>query len=138
MIHNIITSMIYFYTDRIRIEVNEMRVKCMICLDKKRYVRMIENPIGKKLRNRPIHTYMCMECSERIAGYMERMQGVSSDYIVIKKIEDDWLKCKEVLTHIDKNLFIFFLGSRFIYAKKQSMAFYTETLQISVLHSFHM
>ena len=25
-----------------------------------------ENPMAK-LRNRPIHTYMCMECSERIA-----------------------------------------------------------------------
>lgn len=41
-----------------------MRVKCVIC-------DTIENiddysPLAKKLRNRPIHTYMCEPCSERI------------------------------------------------------------------------
>ncbi len=42
-----------------------MRVKCVIC-------DSINNlnddlPLAKKLRNRPIHTYMCEQCHERIA-----------------------------------------------------------------------
>ncbi|MDA3131053.1 YlaI family protein [Aliibacillus thermotolerans] len=41
-----------------------MKVKCMICdtiqtLDDK-------DPLAKKLRNRPIHTYLCSTCKERI------------------------------------------------------------------------
>lgn len=42
-----------------------MRVKCELCdrideLDD-------DSPFAKKLRNRPIHTYLCPECNERIA-----------------------------------------------------------------------
>ncbi|MEL3960394.1 YlaI family protein [Lysinibacillus endophyticus] len=41
-----------------------MRVKCVICdtvndLDD-------NSPLAKKLRNRPIHTYMCEPCRDRI------------------------------------------------------------------------
>ncbi|GHI01299.1 YlaI family protein [Neobacillus kokaensis] len=41
-----------------------MRVKCVICdkidtLDD-------ESIIAKRLRNRPIHTYMCSDCHDRI------------------------------------------------------------------------
>lgn len=41
-----------------------MRVKCVLCesienLDD-------ENPLAKRLRNRPIHTFMCDSCYERI------------------------------------------------------------------------
>lgn len=41
-----------------------MEVKCSLCesieeLDD-------ESPLAKKLRNRPIHTYMCHECHQRI------------------------------------------------------------------------
>ncbi|MDA6141578.1 YlaI family protein, partial [Escherichia coli] len=41
-----------------------MRVKCVLC-DK---IESIEDEtlVAKRLRNRPIHTYMCNECSERI------------------------------------------------------------------------
>jgi uncharacterized protein YlaI len=41
-----------------------MRVKCVIC-DK---IEAIEDEslIAKRLRNRPIHTYMCSDCSTRI------------------------------------------------------------------------
>ncbi|WP_203362185.1 YlaI family protein [Bacillus sp. REN10] len=42
-----------------------MRVKCILCekIDK------IDDEllIAKRLRNRPIHTYMCPECNHRIA-----------------------------------------------------------------------
>ncbi|WP_223700373.1 YlaI family protein [Sutcliffiella deserti] len=41
-----------------------MRVKCVIC-DKIESIND-ETLIAKRLRNRPIHTYMCNECSERI------------------------------------------------------------------------
>lgn len=41
-----------------------MRVKCVICDE---IGRLDDNlPLAKKLRNRPIHTYMCPTCSERI------------------------------------------------------------------------
>ncbi|PYZ93284.1 hypothetical protein CR194_08810 [Salipaludibacillus keqinensis] len=41
-----------------------MRVKCVIC----DVVESIDNdlPLAKKLRNRPIHTYMCETCHSRI------------------------------------------------------------------------
>jgi uncharacterized protein YlaI len=41
-----------------------MRVKCVIC-DK---IESIEDgsPQAKRLRNRPIHTYLCKSCEERI------------------------------------------------------------------------
>ncbi|HET7616118.1 MAG TPA: YlaI family protein [Bacillales bacterium] len=42
-----------------------MRVQCVLCdridtLDD-------ESPLAKKLRNRPVHTYMCKDCHERIS-----------------------------------------------------------------------
>ncbi|UTL74222.1 YlaI family protein [Bacillus halotolerans] len=42
-----------------------MRVQCSIC-DK---IETIDDEtlIAKRLRNRPIHTYMCQECHDRIA-----------------------------------------------------------------------
>lgn len=41
-----------------------MRVKCVICDD----IKVIDNesPTAKKLRNRPIHTFMCPTCHDRI------------------------------------------------------------------------
>ena len=41
-----------------------MRVKCVIC-DKIENIHD-ELLIAKKLRNRPIHTYMCQTCHDRI------------------------------------------------------------------------
>ena len=42
-----------------------MRVKCVICDS----IQQLPDdlPLAKKLRNRPIHTYMCDPCNERIA-----------------------------------------------------------------------
>lgn len=41
-----------------------MRVKCVICDE----IGQLPDhaPLAKKLRNRPIHTYMCPTCNERI------------------------------------------------------------------------
>ncbi|GGG20769.1 hypothetical protein GCM10007425_13970 [Lysinibacillus alkalisoli] len=46
-----------------------MRVKCVVCdtlgqIDD-------DSPMAKKLRNRPIHTYMCDECHTRITHKTE-------------------------------------------------------------------
>jgi uncharacterized protein YlaI len=41
-----------------------MRVKCVIC-DKIERIDD-ESLVAKRLRNRPIHTYMCDSCSSRI------------------------------------------------------------------------
>ncbi|WP_062197736.1 YlaI family protein [Massilibacterium senegalense] len=42
-----------------------MRVKCVLC-DKIENIDS-ESSVAKKLRNRPVHTYMCQECTDRIA-----------------------------------------------------------------------
>lgn len=41
-----------------------MRVKCVIC-DKIESIDD-ESLMAKRLRNRPIHTYMCNDCTKRI------------------------------------------------------------------------
>lgn len=41
-----------------------MRVKCVICDETGQLPD--EAPLAKKLRNRPIHTYMCPSCENRI------------------------------------------------------------------------
>lgn len=41
-----------------------MRVKCVICDEIGQLPD--ELPLAKKLRNRPIHTYMCKTCHNRI------------------------------------------------------------------------
>ncbi|KGR92200.1 hypothetical protein CD30_02420 [Ureibacillus massiliensis 4400831 = CIP 108448 = CCUG 49529] len=46
-----------------------MRVKCVICDT----INNINDdlPLSKKLRNRPIHTYMCDNCHDRISKKTE-------------------------------------------------------------------
>lgn len=46
-----------------------MHVKCVIC----DAVDQIDDhsPLAKKFRNRPIHTYMCIECHDRITKKTE-------------------------------------------------------------------
>ncbi|MCH7320797.1 YlaI family protein [Solibacillus sp. MA9] len=43
-----------------------MRVKCVICDT----IHELPNdlPLAKKLRNRPIHTFMCDECNVRVTN----------------------------------------------------------------------
>lgn len=50
-----------------------MRVKCVLC-DK---IDTIDDhlPLAKRLRNRPIHTYMCKECHERITRRTEEKKN---------------------------------------------------------------
>ncbi|HHW38243.1 MAG TPA: YlaI family protein [Bacillales bacterium] len=66
-----------------------MRVKCVIC-DK---INVIDDelPIAKRLRNRPIHTYMCEDCSSRIGTRTEERKGTGK-FKLYKQHDygDDW------------------------------------------------
>ena len=67
-----------------------MRVKCVLC-------DVIENiddyaPLAKKLRNRPIHTYMCQNCYDRIESRTnERKDTGNFKQYSSKEDEDDWV-----------------------------------------------
>lgn len=41
-----------------------MKVQCVICDEQNELED--DTPLAKKLRNRPIHTYMCEQCHNRI------------------------------------------------------------------------
>ncbi|MBU9711265.1 YlaI family protein [Evansella tamaricis] len=67
-----------------------MRVKCVIC-------DVIENindfsPLAKKLRNRPIHTYMCGTCNQRIEDNTNKRKDTGNFklYTSTEK-EDEWI-----------------------------------------------
>jgi uncharacterized protein YlaI len=66
-----------------------MRVKCILC-DK---IENIEDfcPLAKKLRNRPIHTYMCNTCSRRISDRTkERIDTGRFVFHKKQQQEDEW------------------------------------------------
>jgi uncharacterized protein YlaI len=66
-----------------------MRVKCVLC-DK---IESIEDEtlLAKRLRNRPIHTYMCAECHDRIeTRTKERMATGKFRLYKPRKVEEDW------------------------------------------------
>ncbi|MFC3884252.1 YlaI family protein [Bacillus songklensis] len=66
-----------------------MRVKCVLC-DK---IESIEDEtlLAKRLRNRPIHTYMCADCRDRIEKRTkERMETGKFRLYEPRKVEEDW------------------------------------------------
>ncbi|MCD8502636.1 MAG: YlaI family protein [Bacillaceae bacterium] len=66
-----------------------MRVKCVIC-DK---IETIDDHsfIAKRLRNRPIHTYSCQSCTDRIAEKTKaRVATGKFRFNKPEKNEDDW------------------------------------------------
>ena len=66
-----------------------MRVKCVIC-DK---IESIEDEtlMAKRLRNRPIHTYMCKDCNERIKERTNaRIETGNFRLYRAAKNEDNW------------------------------------------------
>ncbi|OLN21158.1 hypothetical protein BTO30_16400 [Domibacillus antri] len=67
-----------------------MRVKCIIC-DK---IETIEDslPAAKKLRNRPIHTYMCDECRIRIADKTLKRISTGQFFVYRSGKQKDWLQ----------------------------------------------
>lgn len=66
-----------------------MRVKCVIC----DLVESIEDEtiVAKRLRNRPIHTYMCIACQERITEKTNARIATGKFRLYRdKKTEDTW------------------------------------------------
>lgn len=66
-----------------------MRVKCVIC-DK---IDVLDDyaVLAKRLRNRPIHTYMCKDCQERITTRTLERKATGNFKLYSKKKEDnDW------------------------------------------------
>lgn len=67
-----------------------MRVKCVIC-DKIEQI-VDESGLAKRLRNRPIHTYMCNDCHDRIEQKTnERIATGNFRLYRKKKKQDDWI-----------------------------------------------
>jgi uncharacterized protein YlaI len=46
------------------------------------------DPLAKKLRNRPIHTYMCKPCNERISDKTNKHLQ-SEDFKLYKSVQQD-------------------------------------------------
>lgn len=66
-----------------------MRVKCVIC-DKIESIPD-DSPLAKRLRNRPIHTYMCRQCEKRIEEKTKaRMASGNFKLYRPRKREDEW------------------------------------------------
>ncbi len=67
-----------------------MRVKCVICDT----IESLDNdlPLAKKLRNRPIHTFMCESCTTRIADNTEQRlaTGKFRFYRTSSKIDEEF------------------------------------------------
>ncbi|CAM3405332.1 YlaI family protein [Cytobacillus oceanisediminis] len=66
-----------------------MRVKCVLC-DK---IESIENESlqAKRLRNRPIHTYMCKPCETRIAERTQKRAETGNFKLYRSKVqEEEW------------------------------------------------
>jgi uncharacterized protein YlaI len=66
-----------------------MRVKCVLC-DK---IESIEDEtlIAKRLRNRPIHTYMCNPCHQRIEEKTNlRLATGNFRLYREKKLKEEW------------------------------------------------
>ena len=67
-----------------------MRVQCVICDS----INNLDDslPLSKKLRNRPIHTYMCDECQERITTKTEARiaTGKFRFYRTSSKLDEDF------------------------------------------------
>ncbi|HEY2421805.1 MAG TPA: YlaI family protein [Neobacillus sp.] len=66
-----------------------MRVKCVIC-DK---IESIEDEslTAKRLRNRPIHTYMCKNCRTRIADKTNERIETGNFHLYRARIKkDEW------------------------------------------------
>jgi uncharacterized protein YlaI len=66
-----------------------MRVKCVIC-DKIERIDD-ESLVAKRLRNRPIHTYMCTSCSSRIEEKTKaRLATGKFRFFRARTNNDDW------------------------------------------------
>jgi uncharacterized protein YlaI len=63
-----------------------MRVKCVIC-DKIETIKD-DSPVAKRLRNRPIHTYMCGACETRITE-KTNLRHASGKFRLYRPVSED-------------------------------------------------
>ena len=63
-----------------------MRVKCFLC-DKIESIED-ESPLAKRLRNRPIHTYMCKACEDRITERTNK-RFESGNFKLFRPVSED-------------------------------------------------
>lgn len=63
-----------------------MRVKCVLC-DKLEKIDD-ENIVAKRIRNRPIHTYMCDECQKRISERTKERWATGKFTIYHRQVQD--------------------------------------------------
>lgn len=64
-----------------------MKVQCVICDEQSSLED--DNPLAKKLRNRPIHTYLCPACHERIKKNTDARKA-SGSFQLYRYKEDDF------------------------------------------------
>jgi uncharacterized protein YlaI len=64
-----------------------MRVKCVLC-DRIDTIDD-ESLLAKRLRNRPVHTYMCQECYDRIAEKTKARLATGKFRIYRSTLSDD-------------------------------------------------
>ncbi|MBT2756158.1 YlaI family protein [Mesobacillus foraminis] len=64
-----------------------MRVKCVIC----EKIESINDETlkAKQLRNRPIHTYLCKECHDRITEKTEKRLATGNFRLYKSPVEND-------------------------------------------------
>lgn len=66
-----------------------MRVKCVLC-DKIETINS-DTLQAKRLRNRPIHTYMCTSCDERIAEKTKNRIATGNFRLYrTRVVKDEW------------------------------------------------
>jgi uncharacterized protein YlaI len=66
-----------------------MRVKCVLC-DKIENINS-DTLQAKRLRNRPIHTYMCEPCNDRIAEKTNNRIATGNFKLYRSRVKkDDW------------------------------------------------
>lgn len=61
-----------------------MEVKCSLC--EKIEELDDDSPLAKKLRNRPIHTYMCDECHKRVTERTKERFNNDNEYKVYHRM----------------------------------------------------
>lgn len=64
-----------------------MKVKCVLCDKLEDLVN--DSGLAKRLRNRPIHTYMCDDCNERIEQRTNERKATNNFKLYRKKKQDD-------------------------------------------------
>ncbi|GGH74314.1 uncharacterized protein YlaI [Pullulanibacillus pueri] len=66
-----------------------MQVTCAIC-EKEEEIND-QSAIAKRIRNRPIHTYLCKTCNERIkVRTIERWETGKFKLYQKKEVEENW------------------------------------------------